>query len=383
MFKLLSKLIFLIEEVSKLMSSADSRPPEMPDTSSDSNSDASAAADSNRPALKQPPRRPVKPELPLEKPIEEQPVAKEEEEEEEVAPTATVEALEKVEIIEVVKAAASEDSTAAASTDEEAEPEVPSTTPQPRLQPIAPPSEPMQYRAIGLLKGRYEPSEESFNRGNIINHDGTTTCAVLLGRTTSLVKKHLDLGKEHLWVVYPRTIFQDDIGIAVQIVGVWEPETLGEEEDETIEAPEEAIQPDYFSIRGEVVKFDERKQEITVSIVQKMRTGKQPKRPFKLVINGSIGVKTIGYFWDMHVHREGNQFVLNEGSYVAAVPPKKRSKRRPEGGGRSGGGKRRPPAKRSGAPRPKPNLTKGDRGEKPNVVKVGDSGAVADVTAQD
>ncbi|MEM9486080.1 MAG: hypothetical protein AAGA83_20580, partial [Cyanobacteria bacterium P01_F01_bin.116] len=97
------------------------------------------------------------------------------------------------------------------------------------------------------------------------------------------------------------------------------------------------------------------------------------------VINGSIGVKTIGYFWDMHVHREGNQFVLNEGSYVAAVPPKKRSKKRPPGGG-GGGGKRRPP-KRSGgvgAPRPKPNLTKGDKGddkEKANVVKVGDSGA--------
>ncbi|MBE9069567.1 hypothetical protein IQ260_23250, partial [Leptolyngbya cf. ectocarpi LEGE 11479] len=256
--------------------------------------------------------------------------------------------------------------------------------PQPRLQPIAPPSEPMQYRAIGLLKGRYEPSEESFNRGNIVNHDGTTTCAVLLGRTTSLVKKHIDLEKDHLWVVYPRTIFQDDIGIAVQIVGVWEPETLGEDEDETIEAPADAIQPDYFSIRGEVIKYDERKQEITVSIVQKMRAGKQPKRPFKLVINGSIGVKTIGYFWDMHVQREGNQFVLMEGSYVGAVPPKKRSKKRPMGGGP--GGKRRPP-KRSG-PRPKPNLAKDDgdakngvtKVEKPTVVKVGDGSGSATET---
>ncbi|MBT9316356.1 hypothetical protein [Leptothoe spongobia] len=368
------------------MSSADSRPPEMPNTASDGNpDDASAAADSNRPALKQPPRRPVKPEPPVEKPIEE-PVEKI------VEPPAAVEVVEVVKAVKVKETTAADaaadaaasaaeptepvestDVTTGESESEGAAPEAP-PEPQPRLQPIAPPSEPMQYRAIGLLKGRYEPSEESFNRGNIVNHDGTTTCAVLLGRTTSLVKKHLDLEKDHLWVVYPRTIFQDDIGIAVQIVGVWEPETLGEEDDETIAAPEDAIQPDYFSIRGEVVKFDERKQEITVSIVQKMRTGKQPKRPFKLVINGSIGVKTIGYFWDMHVHREGNQFVLNEGSYVAAVPPKKRSKRRPGGSsGGGGGGKRRPPAKRSGAPRPKPNLAKGDGGEKPNVVKVGDS----------
>ncbi|NEQ52096.1 MAG: hypothetical protein F6K11_18470 [Leptolyngbya sp. SIO3F4] len=348
------------------MSSADSRPPEMPNNASDGNRDASATADSNRPALKKPPRRPVKPELPIEKPIEE-PVAK------------VAEAPATLEVVEVVKTSAvavstspepaeTTDTTTATESETEEAP-----LPQPRLQPIAPPSEPMQYRAIGLLKGRYEPSEESFNRGNIVNHDGTTTCAVLLGRTTSLVKKHLDLEKEHLWVVYPRTIFQDDIGIAVQIVGVWEPETLGEEDDDVIEAPEDAIQPDYFSIRGEVVKFDERKQEITVSIVQKMRTGKQPKRPFKLVINGSIGVKTIGYFWDMHVHREGNQFVLNEGSYVAAVPPKKRSKKRFNGGGNGNGGGKRRPSKRPGAPRPKPNLAKGDGGEKPNAVKVGDS----------
>ena len=351
------------------MSSADSRPPEMPDTTSKSKPDVSAAADSDRPALKKPPRRPVRP-APVEesKPVEtsvikEQLVALKKADAPDPAP--------KVEPSEVEDIQANEGDTAVTESETEAE------TPQPRIQPIAPPSEPMQYRAIGLLKGRYEPSEETFNRGNIVNHDGSNTAAVLLGRTTSLVKKHLDLEKEHLWVVYPRTIFQDDLGIAVQIVGVWEPETLGDDEDETLETPADAIQPDYFSIRGEVIKYDERKQEITISIVQKMRTGKQPKRPFKLLINGNIGVKTIGYFWDMHVQREGNQFVLREGSYVGAVPPKKRSKRRPPSGG---GGKRRPPAKRS---RPKPNLAKDDGSraekpaEKPTVIKVGDSSTSA------
>ncbi|MEM7063827.1 MAG: hypothetical protein AAF572_11765 [Cyanobacteria bacterium P01_B01_bin.77] len=350
------------------MSSADSRPPEKPNPASDSKLDASAAADSNRPALKKPPRRPARP-APVETPVEPPPVT----------PPPLVQQPE-VSIAKPDPAVLPDNAEVAVNdVPEETEPPVP----QPRLQPIAPPSEPMQYRAIGLLKGRYEPSEESFNRGNIVNHDGTTTCAVLLGRTTSLVKKHLDLAKDHLWVVYPRTIFQDDIGIAVQIVGVWEPETLGEDEDETIEAPAAAIQPDYFSIRGEVIKYDERKQEVTVSIVQKMRAGKQPKRPFKLVINGNIGVKTIGYFWDMHVQREGNQFVLTEGSYVAAVPPKKRSKKRPMGSSGGPSGKRRPP-KRSG-PRPKPNLAKDDgdakngvtKVDKPNVVKVGDSGGTA------
>ena len=346
------------------MSSADSRPPEMPDTTSKSKPDVSAAADSDRPALKKPPRRPVRP-APIEepKPVETTSVVKEQ-----------LVALKKADApAPAVEPSEVEDNQNQSNEDDAAvtEPE----TPQPRIQPIAPPSEPMQYRAIGLLKGRYEPSEETFNRGNIVNHDGSNTAAVLLGRTTSLVKKHLDLEKEHLWVVYPRTIFQDDLGIAVQIVGVWEPETLGDDEEDALETPADAIQPDYFSIRGEVIKYDERKQEITVSIVQKMRTGKQPKRPFKLLINGNIAVKTIGYFWDLHVQREGNQFVLTEGSYIGAVPPKKRSKKRP-----LGGGKRRPPAKRS---RPKPNLAKDDGSraekpaEKPTVVKVGDSSGSA------
>lgn len=355
------------------MSSADSRPPETPNTASNSKPDASAAADSHRPALKQPPRRPARP-APVEEPVvEELPP---------VTQPPLVEAEVSIETPEPAVLSEDAEVTADEAPEEESEP----PAPRPRLQPIAPPSEPMQYRAIGLLKGRYEPSEETFNRGNIINHDGSTTCAVLLGRTTSLVKKHLDLEKDHLWVVYPRSIFQDDIGIAVQIVGVWEPETLSEEEDETVEAPAAAIQPDYFSIRGEVIKYDERKQEITVSIVQKMRAGKQPKRPFKLVVNGSIGVKTIGYFWDMHVQREGNQFLLSEGSYIGAVPPKKRSKKRPMGGSSGGpGGKRRFP-KRTG-PRPKPNLAKDDNDVKndikvikPNVVKVAaSSGDTADI----
>lgn len=354
------------------MSAADSRPPEISNSSSDSKPDVSAAADSNRPALKKPPRRPAKP-APVEDPAEKKPIE----------PIALKKA--DATVFTPISAPASSEGPK-----ETAAPEAPANEPDstesaddqpaaPRLQPIAPPSEPMQYRAIGLLKGRYEPSEETFNRGNIVNHDGSNTCAVLLGRTTSLVKKHLDLEKEHLWVVYPRTIFQDDIGIAVQIVGVWEPETLGDEEDETIEAPADSIQPDYFSIRGEVIKYDERKQEITVSIVQKMRTGKQPKRPFKLVINGSIAEKTIGYFWDMHVLREGNQFMLTDGSYVAAVPPKKRSKKRIGG---NGGGKRRPP-KRSGGPRPKPNLSKdeGVKADKPVVKAI--SNSVNDNAADD
>nr|WP_329608419.1 hypothetical protein [Nostoc sp. CMAA1605] len=93
-----------------------------------------------------------------------------------------------------------------------------------RQQPIPPPSEPMQYRAIGLVRGRYQASDEHFTQGVLVTPDGVELNSVLLGRIMSLVKNHLDL-KKTIVVVYPRTRQENDT-LHIQIVGVWEPENL-------------------------------------------------------------------------------------------------------------------------------------------------------------
>jgi len=67
------------------------------------------------------------------------------------------------------------------------------------------------------------PATNNFLKGTLVATDGTQINAVLLGRIMSLVKNHLDLEQEHLWVVYPRTGQHDG---HLQIVGVWEPEKL-------------------------------------------------------------------------------------------------------------------------------------------------------------
>jgi len=209
--------------------------------------------------------------------------------------------------------------------------------PQP-LGPIPIPSERMQYRAIGLLKGKYVASEEQFNRGDIVLTDGTPIDAVLLGRVTSLIKKHVDLETEHLWVVYPRTLYKDENepALHMQIVGVWEPETLNarKEEEEGIEKPPilssadaEEKHCDRFSIRGEIAKYSEDDKEIVVNIVQKSKSETaKPKRPFKLLISGTLTGRTTGYFWDFEVKREGTQLILVSAKSIAVVPPKKKSK---------------------------------------------------------
>ena len=296
------------------------------------------------------------------------------------------------------------------------------TTPPPRPtnpnHPIAPPSEPMQYRAIGLVKGTYQPSEEQLNRGNILSDDGAVIDSVLLGRVTSLIKKHIDLESSHLWVVYPRTrqALEDadetgsEGGLHLQIVGIWEPETLGlpgenpntkstaakndaadetadaNDSDETADAGEnvtaDAVKADadktadadeaetgsdetpseniavdepsenYFSIRGEVLSYDEDDQKILVKIVQGSKRSGKPPKAFKLHVFGEMTGKTVGYFWEMDVERQSEKLVMVDGHAIRMVPPKKKKK------GKSFGPRRDRRSEMGDKPRPSRNSEK-------------------------
>lgn len=202
-----------------------------------------------------------------------------------------------------------------------------------RQQPIPPPSEPMQYRAIGLIRGRYLPSQDQFNRGCLVTEDNTQLDAVLLGQVMSLVKKHLDLQQEHLWVVYPRTR-EKQRSLHVQILGVWEPEELHKDElsqsDQSSTATSVPLQnplsDDYFSIRGEVIFQSQDKEFVIVKIQQSPRKGSDKAKSFKLRLEGTLPLKAAGYFWNLDVRRQENSLVLQNGESIALIPPKKTKK---------------------------------------------------------
>lgn len=336
--------------------------------------------------------------------------------------------------------------------------------PKPALHPISPPSERMQYRAIGLVRGTYTPSEEQLNRGCLVTEEGTLVDSVLLGRVTSLVKKYIDLSTSHLWVVYPRTRqvdeetngktdeesdSADEEGVSretdlhLQIVGVWEPETLGmpgenpdansdfqEESGEKVgeestpsvnpestvdvETPSaeieasdteattssrdadpsdpeltdpevttadvppsdpvvtetevttsdplpsdttatEEVEPpldNYFSIRGEILDYDEDASQILVKILQAAKRSDKGQKAFRLHITGQISGRTIGYFWELDIERQGKQLVLVDGRPIGIVPPKKKKRKKFAPGGKG----RRPhqgPRHQQNAPHPK------------------------------
>ncbi|MEP1060716.1 MULTISPECIES: hypothetical protein [Cyanophyceae] len=230
-----------------------------------------------------------------------------------------------------------------------------------RQQPIPPPSEPKQYRAIGLVRGRYTPTDEQFTRGAMLTSDGTEVEAVLLGRVMSLVRNHLDLEQQHLWVVYPRTreMRQD---LHVQIVGVWEPEKLNKEgedaseleaspqSDSSLAAPASSTPEDsgfdenYFSIRGEVVFYSAEEQQIVVKIQQAPRKTADREKAFKLRLDGVLSSpKALGYFWDLQVERRGAALVVTSGTPIGLVPPKKKT----ASAGFKRTGDRRPPQRKT------------------------------------
>lgn len=212
-----------------------------------------------------------------------------------------------------------------------------------RQQPIPPPSEPMQYRAIGLVRGKYVPSAEQFTRGMLVTTDEKNIDSVLLGRVMSLVKNHLDLNTDHLWVVYPRTR-QEDGNLHLQIVGVWEPEKLdkssSEEESETEPAEASNTEPipatdGYFSVRGEVVYQAQDRQQIIIKIRQAPRKEGEKPKFFKLTLNGNLEKKAVGYFWEIHSQREDQALLIKEAKEISIIRPRKKPfpKRKPGGGG--------------------------------------------------
>ena len=239
-----------------------------------------------------------------------------------------------------------------------------------RQLPIAPPSEPKQYRAIGLVRGRYQPSTEQFTRGSLRTPDDSEIDAVLLGRVMSLLKNHLDLESEHLWVVYPRTR-QENNDLHIQIMGVWEPETLRRakadspselineaeqqttsslsisqtlEDNESQQIPQETESIDdfqqsdivpnleaqidslatlddgYFSIRGEVIYQSQEDEYVVVKIQQSARKkGEETPKFFKLKLKGYLGERPLNHFWDLHIQRQNTSLVIQYGNDIGSL----------------------------------------------------------------
>ena len=93
--------------------------------------------------------------------------------------------------------------------------------------PIPKVSNQLQYRAIGIINGKFTPHDnEQLNRGFLIDNQGEKIETVVLGKALSLLKKYIDLKKSYYWVVYPKN--KNTQNLHLQIVGIWHPYQLND-----------------------------------------------------------------------------------------------------------------------------------------------------------
>jgi hypothetical protein len=190
-----------------------------------------------------------------------------------------------------------------------------------RPHPIPPVTEPLQYRAIGLVEGTYTPVDpDNLARGVLTTTDGEAVDAVVLGRVLSLLRRHLDLALPHLWVVYPRS--REAGRLQLQLMGVWEPSTLARGEgDGPSDAPDQLPEGDgYFSVRGELVFTRPETGEIVVKVRQKPRADGSRPQPFKIPLRGQVPLEHLRHFVSLGARRQGQQLELESLEVVGPLP---------------------------------------------------------------
>lgn len=192
-----------------------------------------------------------------------------------------------------------------------------------REHPIPPVTEPLQYRAIGIIRGTYCPDDtDQMTRGRLVDLEGLELEAVVLGRVLTLMRRHLVMEKPHLWVVYPRC--REVNHLHLQIAGIWEPSTLGDgtlsEKSSTEKSDNSLIQTqdklkegdDYFSIRGELIYTKPETNDLVVRIRQKPKPSLKRSMPFKLQLKGCLPIENLRNFVSLKVRRQGQELHLEE-----------------------------------------------------------------------
>ena len=186
----------------------------------------------------------------------------------------------------------------------------------------------MQYRAIGIVNGIYNPHDhEEINKGFLIDNQEKKIEAVVLGKSLSIIKKHIDLKKSYFWIVYPKN--KNTQNLHLQIAGIWDPCLLNDISKEmskknTLDLLKEFhLKDNYFSIRGELVYVNIEKKEIIIKICSSYQVKKLKNHNFKLVLKGEIPIEFLNHFVSLDVFREGNNLRMIQYEVIQKISPKK------------------------------------------------------------
>jgi len=207
-----------------------------------------------------------------------------------------------------------------------------------RDHPIPPVTEPLQYRAIGVVRGIYKAKDDDqLTRGVLVDADGHELETVVLGRVLTLMRRHLAMDDSHLWVVYPRCRESDHLHL--QIAGIWEPSTLAPDQPDAEDRLAEG--DDFFSVRGELIYTKPETGEMVVKIRQQPRADGSRPLPFKIQVKGNVPLEHLRHFVSLDLRRQGQALHLEGFEVIAPMPTR---------GGKSKGGRGRQASGRGPSP---------------------------------
>ena len=148
----------------------------------------------------------------------------------------------------------------------------------------------LQYRAIGIINGKFTPNENNqLNRGYLTDSKGEKIETVVLGKALSLLKKHINLEKSYFWIVYPKN--KNTQNLHLQVAGIWDPYQLNDFPTDSSKTnfskllKELDLKDNYFSIRGELVFVNTQKKEIVIKICSALKLKNLKNKNFSLDIN--------------------------------------------------------------------------------------------------
>ena len=173
----------------------------------------------------------------------------------------------------------------------------------------------LQYRAIGIVNGKFIPhSNEQINRGYINDNNGEKIETVVLGKALSLLKKHIDLNRSYFWVVYPKN--KNTQNLHLQVAGIWDPYQLNDFPNDASKnnfsklLEDLDLKDNYFSIRGELVFVNTQKKEFVIKICSASKLKNFKSKNFKLVIKGELSLQLLNSFVSLDINRDGNALKL-------------------------------------------------------------------------
>tara|TARA_B100001027_G_scaffold192438_1_gene147264 strand:+ start:70 stop:663 length:594 start_codon:yes stop_codon:yes gene_type:complete len=173
----------------------------------------------------------------------------------------------------------------------------------------------LQYRAIGIVNGKFIPDKsDQINKGYIKDNKGEKIETVILGKALSLLKKHIDLKKSYFWIVYPKN--KNTESLHLQVAGIWDPYQLNDFPNNSSKTnfskllEKLDLKDNYFSVRGELVFVNTQKKEVVIKICSASKQKNIKNKKFKLAIKGELSLQLLNSFLSLDVNRDGNSLKL-------------------------------------------------------------------------